>query len=247
MFSNNSERNESFFFYPNMKQIVDLSIVDDLKFKIMLSSFLTVTLILSLVGNFCTCTVIVRNRSMRTPTNCYLFNLAVADLLTALCVPIEIYIIWMPDYFPIGEIGCRIHFVIWDCLSNCSVLTIFAFTVERYVVISKPFLRRSIAMTSRVIKIIVFNWMVSCFFCLLQVFNVILLEHKKGIYCLFKITNKMQIVMAIDLFVFFVFPMTVIFAIYFLIALKLKSTDEKLKSSPANGKRNRDKAITMLG
>ncbi|XP_068632673.1 pyrokinin-1 receptor-like [Battus philenor] len=229
-----------------MKQIDDLNIVEDIGSKILLSGFLTMLLILSLVGNICTCAVIIRNRSMRTPTNCYLFNLAIADLLTALCIPIEIYIIWMPDYFPIGEMGCRIHFVIWDCLSNCSVLTIFAFTIERYIVITKPFLRQTLALTSRVIKIVTFNWMLSCLFCMLQVFNVFLFEHKKGFYCFLQITDRMLIIMTIDLLIFFGFPMTVIFVIYILIAFNLKYTNKNLKNSPANGRKNRDKAITML-
>ncbi|KPI92685.1 Neuropeptides capa receptor [Papilio xuthus] len=246
VFLNSTSNNDTFFLYPNMKQIDDICVTDDLKYKILLSGFLTIVLILSLVGNISTCAVIIRNRSMRTPTNCYLFNLAVTDLLTAVCIPVEIYIIWTPDYFPIGEIGCRIHYVIWDCLSNCSVLTIFAFTVERYIVIVKPFLRQSLVMTSRVIKVVIFNWLLSCLFCVLQVFNVFLYERDKGIYCLFQLTEKVLIVMSIDLFIFFAFPMTVIFVIYILIALKLKHTNENLKGSPANGKRNRDKAVTML-
>lgn len=34
-----------------------------------------------IVGNVATCVVIARNRYMQTATNCYLFNLAVSDLL----------------------------------------------------------------------------------------------------------------------------------------------------------------------
>jgi len=36
------------------------------------------------VGNLCTCLVIVRNKRMHTATNYYLFSLAVSDLLTLL-------------------------------------------------------------------------------------------------------------------------------------------------------------------
>ncbi|CAK1601139.1 unnamed protein product [Parnassius mnemosyne] len=237
--------NDSNLRYRNMKQF-DSMYEEDIGLKFFMSGFLTITFILSFVGNICTCAVIIRDRSMRTPTNCYLFNLAVTDFLTALCIPVEIYIKWMPDYFPIDEIGCRIHFVLWGCLSNCSALTIFAFTVERYVVITKPFQRQSLLLTSRVVKIVAFIWMLSCLFSMLQVYNIILIEKKTGIYCFYKISQQMQIVITVDLFIFFIVPMTVIFVIYVLIALKLKHTNMKLKSSPANGKRNRDKAITML-
>lgn len=40
-----------------------------------------VIFISGLVGNVCTCFVIIRNRHMRTATNYYLFSLAVSDLL----------------------------------------------------------------------------------------------------------------------------------------------------------------------
>ncbi|GFR31215.1 uncharacterized protein TNCT_88721 [Trichonephila clavata] len=38
-----------------------------------------------LIGNTCTCVVIASNPYMQTATNCYLFNLAVADMLTLIC------------------------------------------------------------------------------------------------------------------------------------------------------------------
>ncbi|GFT00953.1 uncharacterized protein NPIL_491961 [Nephila pilipes] len=38
-----------------------------------------------LIGNTCTCLVIASNPYMQTATNCYLFNLAVADMLTLIC------------------------------------------------------------------------------------------------------------------------------------------------------------------
>lgn len=50
-----------------------------------LTSVYTVIFLTGLVGNACTCIVIARNPYMQTATNCYLFNLAVADMLTLVC------------------------------------------------------------------------------------------------------------------------------------------------------------------
>lgn len=50
-----------------------------------LTTVYAVIFITGLVGNACTCLVIARNPYMQTATNCYLFNLAVADMLTLLC------------------------------------------------------------------------------------------------------------------------------------------------------------------
>ena len=44
----------------------------------------TIIFVSGLIGNVCTCLVIIRNRHLHTATNYYLFNLAVADVLTLL-------------------------------------------------------------------------------------------------------------------------------------------------------------------
>lgn len=216
--------------------------------KIILTTFLGTSMVISLIGNVCTCAVIARDKTMRTPTNCYLLNLAITDVMTALFVPIEIYIIWVPDFYPLGEEGCRIHFLLWDLLSNCGVLTILAFTIERYLVISKPFLRQRLALNSRVFKIVSLNWIVSCIFSFPSIFYVYFVERKQNVYCFLTVPDKDKTyLIAIELFVFFLLPVTVIFVLYILIALKLKSTKSKSRPIPVYGKQNRNKAVKMLG
>ncbi|CAG9785497.1 unnamed protein product [Diatraea saccharalis] len=215
--------------------------------KIIISVFLGVSMILSVIGNVCTCAVIARDKTMRTPTNCYLFNLAITDLCFALFVPIEIYIIWIPDMYPLGEEGCRLHFLLSDLLCNCNVLTIAAFTVERYLVISKPFLRQKLTLKSRVFKIIAVIWAIAFIFCVPDIFYIDLLERKKYVYCYITVSDPIRIVLAMEEVVFFVVPMSIIFMLYILIAIKLKAANQRLRSSPANGKQHRDKAVKMLG
>ncbi|CAG4985870.1 unnamed protein product [Colias eurytheme] len=210
--------------------------------KSILSCILGVSMVLSLVGNTCTCAVITRERSMKIPTNYYLLNLAITDLMTALFVPIEIYIIWIKDQYPFSDEGCRLHFLIWDVLSNCSVLTILAFTIERYLVISKPFLRQRLALNSRVFKIITVIWIIACMFSVPNVFFTYLVERKNNIYCCLTVAEEKIIMIAVELVVFFVVPMTVIFVLYILIALILKSQS----SHPAYGAHNKNKAVKML-
>ena len=62
-------------------------------------------LILGVLGNLATCLVIMRNEYMRTTTNIYLFNLAVADLATLLfAMPIELYLMWKQYPWTLGEV-----------------------------------------------------------------------------------------------------------------------------------------------
>lgn len=238
----------SFFGPIGMAFYEDGNVLDEaVSVKIIFSTFLGIFMILGMVGNVCTCAVITRERTMRTPTNCYLFNLAITDLLFSLFVPIEIYLVWIPDLYPLGEVGCRLHFFLYDCLCNCSALTIAAFTVERYLVVSNPFMRQKLMLKSRVFKIISIIWVISISFCIPDLFYIDLLERKRYIYCYFTISDPLKVLVGVEELVFFVVPMTIIFVLYVLIALKLKSANNKLRSSPVNGKQNRDKAVKMLG
>lgn len=58
------------------------------------------------VGNTLTCTVITRHPVMHTPTNFYLFSLAVSDLLVLILgMPLELYELWSNYPFLLGKIG----------------------------------------------------------------------------------------------------------------------------------------------
>ncbi|XP_063531474.1 pyrokinin-1 receptor-like [Cydia strobilella] len=217
---------------------------DDDAVKIPVSILLVLCFIMSVVGNVCTCAVIIRDRSMRTPTNCYLFNIAIADLTSASFIPFEIYGMWAPDAYPFGELGCIIRFLVWECLSNCSVLTIAAFTVERYLAVSKPFLRHKLNLKPRVYKIIAINWLVSACFCFPDLFLIRLYEKNDQSYCY--VTVQFFLKLEIEMCVFFVMPMTMIFVLYILIGFKIKSMKVSNGTSAVNGKQYRDKTIMML-
>lgn len=112
-----------------------------------LSIVLSITIIYLLIfitgviGNVSTCVVISRNKSMHTATNYYLFSLAVSDLLLLLSgVPLEVHKLWYPFMYTFGEPVCIIQGLLQETSANATVLTITAFTIERYVAICHPFL-----------------------------------------------------------------------------------------------------------
>ncbi|XP_042243364.1 neuromedin-U receptor 2-like [Homarus americanus] len=114
------------------------------------------------VGNALTCLVVARNHSMRTSTNYYLVNLAVADLLTlCLALPIEMYQMWVQYPWPWGDAACKIRAILPETLAHVSVLNILAVTGERYVAITDPVYARTthtLARTARVLPVI---WIVA--------------------------------------------------------------------------------------
>jgi len=99
-----------------------------------------VILLTGLVGNVSTCVVIARNKHMHTATNYYLVSLAVSDLLLLVSgLPQEMYYNWSRYPYMFGETFCILQGFAAETSANATVLTITAFTVERYVAICHPF------------------------------------------------------------------------------------------------------------
>ncbi|XP_045593269.1 neuromedin-U receptor 2 [Procambarus clarkii] len=114
------------------------------------------------VGNALTCLVVARNHTMRTSTNYYLVNLAVADLLTlCLTLPVEVYQMWVQYPWPLGEAACRLRAMVPETLTHVSVLTILAVSGERYVAITDPVYARTTHTLTRTARVLPVIWLTS--------------------------------------------------------------------------------------
>lgn len=93
-----------------------------------------------LVGNLCTCLVIVKNSYMKTATNYYLCSLAISDLTSlVLGLPVELYQTWTGFYpFSIPGFVCKLRGFVSEWMIYCSILTIAGFSVERWLAICFP-------------------------------------------------------------------------------------------------------------
>lgn len=116
--------------------------------------------------------------------------------------------------------------------ANATVLTITAFTIERYVAICHPFLSHTMSKLSRAVRYIVIIWILALCLAIPQAMSFgILYEqstdgriiNKDHSVCTIK---KMIIPHAFEIstFVFFIAPMTLITILYVLIGVQLKRT-----------------------
>ncbi|XP_045197537.2 pyrokinin-1 receptor-like isoform X2 [Mercenaria mercenaria] len=187
-------------------------------------------------GNICTCIVIARNSYMQKATNYYLFSLAISDLfILLLALPSEAYSIWESYPWRFGEIFCYIKALLQEMTSYASVLTITAFTVERYVAICHPLEAHKFANLSRSVKILIAIWIISLLCALpyplhTELFYYIDAEHNNGtiiaesLICNMpqKYHSTMVYIFQFSTFLFFVFPLTIIAVLYLLIAISLR-------------------------
>ncbi|XP_066266350.1 growth hormone secretagogue receptor type 1-like [Branchiostoma lanceolatum] len=114
--------------------------------------------VVGVTGNILTVLVIVLDRGMRTTTNFYLASLAVADLLTFLVLPLELYRLWQFQPWVLGPVACRGLYYLKETFTYASILHITAFTIERYLAICHPFTAKRVIRKSRVKKLIVAIW-----------------------------------------------------------------------------------------
>ncbi|CAG0895467.1 unnamed protein product [Cyprideis torosa] len=157
-----------------------------LPFRILLpiTGICVVFFITGMLGNICTCLVIARKTYMHTATNLYLLNLAVADMLTLLIgMPAHLYSSWNWYPWPYGNTVCKLKGIFVEAPAFASILTIVAFTTERYVAVCYPMRLSDLkAKLYRALKLITILWIVAFVFSLPYglYHNVHFIEHIDG-------------------------------------------------------------------
>uniref|UniRef100_A0A1Y1K175 G-protein coupled receptors family 1 profile domain-containing protein n=1 Tax=Photinus pyralis TaxID=7054 RepID=A0A1Y1K175_PHOPY len=189
--------------------------------------------LIGLIGNISTCVVIARNRAMHTATNYYLFSLAISDLLLLISgLPQEMYNIWSKYPYIFGEAFCVLQGFAAETSANATVLTITAFTVERYIAICHPFLSHTMSTLSRAIKLILLIWMFAICLAIPQAisFGIVYEDVPENVAVNedHNTCNVKRIVIPhaflISTVLFFVTPMTLITILYILIGLQLRQS-----------------------
>lgn len=151
----------------NLTQLEEAELIlgprrDSLSTVIPMTLVYLMILVTGLFGNICTCTVIMRNKYMHTTVNYYLFSLAVSDLLLLIVgLPQELWAFWQKYPYVFGETFCILRALISEACSYASVLTITAFTIERYIAICHPLKAHTMTGLPRAIKIILIVWVVA--------------------------------------------------------------------------------------
>ncbi|XP_022796022.1 galanin receptor type 1-like [Stylophora pistillata] len=95
--------------------------------------------IIGISGNTLVCLVVCRQQKLRTSTNFYIMNLAVADLaVTIVCIPFDVAVQENGYVWPFGKFLCHIIYPIMTMCTFASVGTLTAIAYNRYTAISRP-------------------------------------------------------------------------------------------------------------
>ncbi|CAH0596871.1 unnamed protein product [Chrysodeixis includens] len=121
-----------------------------------------IVFVIGLIGNALVCTAVYRNHSMRTVTNYFIVNLAVADFMVILiCLPPTV--LWdVTETWFFGTAMCRIVLYFQSVSVTVSVLTLTFISVDRWYAICFPLKFKST--TGRAKTAILIIWLLSLLF-----------------------------------------------------------------------------------
>ncbi|GFR06152.1 octopamine receptor beta-1R [Trichonephila clavata] len=126
-----------------------------------LALLIVVIIIFAVGGNVMVVLTILRHRGMKTRTNMFIVNLAVADILVAvLDMPVSLITI-IEGRWVFGEALCKLNGFTMALFLICSIHTLMYISVHKYISITRPFSR---AMTPRRIKLMILaSWLWAMF------------------------------------------------------------------------------------
>ncbi|CAF0809715.1 unnamed protein product [Rotaria sordida] len=117
--------------------------------------------LIGLVGNIMTIIIIKCNTHLRTPTNIYLLNLAVSDLMMLICnLPLEMIEIHFREW-PLSIMFCTLRNICVEFFTCSSILTILAFSCERYFAIVHPIHFHQLNHFHRAQNVVIIIWFLS--------------------------------------------------------------------------------------
>ncbi|XP_061110370.1 kappa-type opioid receptor-like [Conger conger] len=103
----------------------------------LITAVYSVVFVVGFVGNCLVMYVVIRYTKMKTATNIYIFNLALADALLTSTMPLQSA--WnLLDSWPFGETLCKLCVSVDYYNMFASVLTLTAMSVDRYVAVCHP-------------------------------------------------------------------------------------------------------------
>ncbi|XP_060807180.1 orexin/Hypocretin receptor type 1 [Amyelois transitella] len=146
-----------------------------------------IVFVIGLIGNALVCIAVYRNHSMRTVTNYFIVNLAVADFMVILiCLPPTV--LWdVTETWFFGTAMCRIVLYFQSVSVTVSVLTLTFISVDRWYAICFPLKFKST--TGRAKTAILIIWLLSLLF---NIPEFVMLQVQRKIQLRFNVQYFMQ-------------------------------------------------------
>uniref|UniRef100_A0A672GS98 Growth hormone secretagogue receptor type 1 n=1 Tax=Salarias fasciatus TaxID=181472 RepID=A0A672GS98_SALFA len=142
-----------------------ISLLPQYLLHLLLMTYVCVTVIYiplmlcGLIGNILTILVVVLRPHMRSSTYLYLSSMAVSDLLILLLLPLDLYKLWRPRPWPLGDLACKLTMFLSECCTFCTILHITFLSLERYLAVCWPITAKTLVTRRRTRTVIGCLWL----------------------------------------------------------------------------------------
>ncbi|KAM3856457.1 LOW QUALITY PROTEIN: proteinase-activated receptor 4 [Vipera latastei] len=132
---------------------------------IVLPSFYTLIFLIGLPANALALWVLT-TRVEKLPSTIFLINLATADLLLCLLLPLKISYYFLGNHWPFGEAMCRFTTTAFYGNMYCSIMLLACISMDRYLAVAHPFFARSFRSSAFAMGTCAVVWVVAVLFTL---------------------------------------------------------------------------------
>ncbi|CAI5654552.1 mu-type opioid receptor isoform X1 [Oreochromis niloticus] len=193
---------------------------------IAITALYSIVCVVGLVGNVLVMYIIVRYTKMKTATNIYIFNLALADALVTSTLPFQ-SVNYLMGTWPFGDALCKMVMSIDYYNMFTSIFTLTTMSIDRYVAVCHP-VKALDFRTPRNAKIVnVCNWILSSAIGLPVMFMASTTVTLNTVDCKLNFPHPAwywDTLLKICVFIFaFIMPVLIITVCYGLMILRLKS------------------------
>ncbi|XP_038073118.1 melatonin receptor type 1B-B-like [Patiria miniata] len=147
-----------------LKEYVGLSVYDSYAEKQLLAALYGLIFVAGVLGNISVLLAVVLSRKPRTTTNVFVVNLAVADLITCLSLPIMILAVLSENRAKllVSESLCTFHGVLVVVCIGCSINNITSIAVYRALITRRRNRSRFISLFNRrgLAALVTTNWLI---------------------------------------------------------------------------------------
>lgn len=207
---------------------------------------LTIICIFGLLGNIMSMVVFFRNSSIKTASTVFIFNLALADFLFLISLPMTIATVLLHRWV-FGQVLCRAYFGLFGINMFASVYTLVLMSVDRFIAICCMRMKDIRTMTNSVISC-VFIWILSVLLVLPLMMYADLSEQQCSVWWPSK-DGKAYNANAFTYYTIstgFILPCTLIVIFYISIVVKINTQKSELTGLNKQHKKKRNQRVTTL-